>query len=165
VLAGAYHPATPTDIYVGEASGGVFLSRDGGGTWQGSSLLNIHIFSLAADPDRSDVIYAGAWGGLYRSLDRGLSWTDINAGLDNAFPHTIHILPGAPPTLLAGTTFGLISYTDAYASSLDTPEDGGLAPLIFYCLAGGAAMGALLGFTWFRRRGKRDTRDHRRSVW
>ncbi|MCL1890003.1 MAG: hypothetical protein FWF99_05830 [Desulfovibrionaceae bacterium] len=165
VLAGAYHPATPTDIYVGEASGGVFRSQDGGRTWQGSSLLNIHIFSLAANPSQPNVVYTGAWGGLYRSLDKGLSWTDINAGLDNAFPHTIHVLPGSPPVLLAGTTFGLLSYTDTFSLKTQEPGRSGRAPLIVYGLGGGAALGALLGFTWFRRRGKRNTQDRRKPVW
>ena len=165
VLAGAYHPATPTDVYVGEASGGVYRSQDGGRTWQGSSLLNIHIFSLAADPARPNLVYAGAWGGIYRSVDKGLSWTDINAGLDNAFPHTIHMLPVTPPLLLAGTTYGLLSYTDA---SLKMPEQGsdGLATPITYGLGVSAALGLLLAFLWLRRRRKRATPDDsQQPVW
>ena len=165
VLAGAYHPATPTDVYVGEASGGVFRSRDGGRTWEGSSLLNIHIFSLAADPARPGVVYAGAWGGLYRSFDGGLTWADINAGLDNAFPHALHVLPGSPPVLLAGTTFGLLSYTDTLSLSAPGPDSGGPAPLPALGLGGGAALAALLGLAWFRRRAKRKGRDRPRPVW
>ena len=163
VLAGAYHPATPTDVYVGEASGGVFRSRDGGRSWQESSLLNIHIFSLAAAPSQANLVYAGAWGGIYRSADKGLSWTDINTGLDNAFPHTLHALPSTPPVLLAGTTFGLLSYTDA---SLDMPEQGQDVsfPLIV-CGIGGAALAALFGLLWLRRRGRRALDEGRRPVW
>ena len=162
VLAGAYHPATPTDVYVGEASGGVFRSQDGGRTWQGSSLLNVHIFALAASPTHPNVMYTGAWGGVYRSVDNGLSWTDINAGLDNAFLHAIHVLPESPPVLLAGTTYGLISYTDF---SLKAPEPGGGPGSLVYGLGGGAALGAMLGFLWFRRRRKRQIPDSQKPVW
>jgi photosystem II stability/assembly factor-like uncharacterized protein len=163
VLAGAYHPASPTDLYVGDASGGVFRSQDGGRTWQGSSLLNIHIFSFAASPACPGVVYAGAWGGIYRSTDKGLSWTDINAGLDNAFPHTVHALPGNPPTLLAGTTYGLLSYTDA-ALKVPTQREGGTQTLIA-CGLGGAALVALLGFLRLWKRRKRAAPDSQQSVW
>ncbi|MCL1916461.1 MAG: hypothetical protein FWG17_07145 [Desulfovibrionaceae bacterium] len=163
VLAGAYHPATPTDVYVGEASGGVFRSQDGGQSWQESSLLNIHIFSLAADPSQANLVYAGAWGGIYRSADKGLSWMDVNAGLDNAFPHTIHVLSSNPPVLLAGTTFGLLSYTDV---SLDMPEQGrDISPLLIICGIGGVSLAALSVLLWLRLRGRRARDEGRRPVW
>ncbi|MDR0239899.1 MAG: hypothetical protein LBI88_06690 [Deltaproteobacteria bacterium] len=165
LLAGAYHPATPTDLYVGEASGGVYRSQDGGRSWQGSSLLNIHIFSLAASPTYPDVVYAGAWGGVYRSTDKGLNWTDINAGLDNAFVHAVHVLPGKPPTLLAGTTYGLLSYTDA-ALHVSAGRDRGMEPLIVYGLGGGVALVLLLGFLFVRRRAKRKAQNgQQQPVW
>ena len=164
LLAGAYHPASPTDLYVGQASGGVFRSQDGGRSWQGSSLLNIHIFSFAASPAYPDTVYAGAWGGIYRSTDKGLNWTDINAGLDNAFPHTLHVVSDNPLTLLAGTTFGLLSYTD---DSLNAPRKGdeGRTSLILYGLGVSAALALLFGFQYLRQRAKRKTRDAPQSVW
>ena len=167
VLVGASHPATPTDVYVGDAGGGVYRSVDGGRSWQESSLLNIHIFSLAADPIRPNVLYAGAWGGMYRSVDKGQSWTDINAGLDNAFPHAIHVLPGAaPPILFAGTTFGLLMYTDAaLADALKQVDDGSTTMLIASGLGIAAASACLLVFARLRRRGKRDAQDSRQPIW
>jgi photosystem II stability/assembly factor-like uncharacterized protein len=162
VLAGAYHPATPTDLYVGEAGGGVYLSADGGRSWQGSSLVNLHIFSFAASRDYPGTIYAGAWGGVYRSTDRGLNWTDINAGLENAFPHTVHVLPGAPPTLLAGTTYGLLSYTDASLPAPAKDKEG--AETLLYSLGGGAALILLSGLLYRRQRAKR-TEAGQQSVW
>jgi len=165
VIIGASHPATPTDVYVGDASGGVYRSLDGGRTWQGSSLLNIHIFSLAADPARPNVLYAGAWGGMYRSVDKGQTWTDINAGLDNAFLHAVHVLPVTPPVVFAGTTFGLLSYTDAALMDVLKQGDGGSTMYTAFGLGGGVALGLLCAFLWLRRRKKRNTQDSRQSVW
>ena len=165
VLAGARHPATPTNVSDGKASGGVFRTQDGGKTWQGSSLLNIHIFSFAADLAFPNVVYASTGGGIYRSVDKGLSWTDINTGLDNTFPHAIHVLPVNPPIVLAGTTFGLLSYTDA---SLNIPEqgsDGSATTPVVYGIVGGGGLGLLLGLLWLLLRRKRDIPDSQQPVW
>lgn len=162
LLAGAYHPATPTDLYVGDACGGVFRSIDGGRTWQGSGLLNLTIFSLAGDASHPGVVYAGAWGGAYRSIDKGQVWTDINAGLDNAFLHKIHVLPGNPPVILAGTTFGLLSYTDTALEKL-LQKNTGLSSLAWCGIGGGIAL-TVIG-AWFLWRKRRRAKESDRSVW
>lgn len=143
VLAGCYHPATPTDLYVGEASGGVYRTEDGGMTWKPTELENITIFSFAASPDYPGVVYAGAWGGAYRSVNGGMNWQDINAGLDNAFLHSAHAFEGHPPTVLAGTTYGLLSLTDVEVDNL-AKADGKKDDLPLGLVAGGAALLACL---------------------
>ena len=161
VLAGCYHPATPTDLYVGEASGGVYRSEDGGMTWKTTELENITIFSFATSPDYPGVVYAGAWGGAYRSVNGGVNWQDINAGLDNAFLHSSHMFEGRPPTVLAGTTYGLLSLTDMEVDDLvkaNTGDDVSPGPVA----AGAAALICLLGLVVFMRRKKKSAS---RTAW
>lgn len=163
VLAGAYHPATPTDLYIGEASGGVYRTADGGRTWQETSLLNITIFSFTHGEDYPGAVYAGAWGGAYRSLDKGETWTDINSGLDNAFLHKVHMLPGKPPTILGGTTFGLISFTDMEIDKLW--QRGDVLPAYVWYGGGSAALVLAVLLFWLRRRGKNSAGSGRGPVW
>ncbi|MDR3177043.1 MAG: hypothetical protein LBU06_11005 [Desulfovibrio sp.] len=163
VLAGAYHPATPTDFYVGQSNGGAFRTVDGGRTWKETGLLTITIFSFAAHAQYPGVVYAGAWGGAYRSTDRGATWTDINTGLDNPFLHKVYVLPGKPPVILAGTTYGLLSYTDANIATLPGAGDD-VPPLVRYGLAAVAVL-AVAVFLLVRRSRRRASPDSRKPVW
>lgn len=164
VLAGAYHPATPTDLYVGEANGGVYRTVDGGRTWQETSLLNITIFSFTESPDYPGAVWVGAWGGSYRSTDKGETWMDINSGLDNAFLHKVHAMPGTPPVILGGTTFGLLSFTDNEITTLiQTGSDFPTAA--WYGIGGAAALALVILAAILRRRGKKDGPAEKDSVW
>ncbi|MDR2801098.1 MAG: hypothetical protein LBB52_07530 [Desulfovibrio sp.] len=163
VLAGAYHPATPTDFYVGQSNGGAFRTVDGGRTWGETDLLTITIFSFTAHAQYPGVVYAGAWGGAYRSTDRGVTWTDINTNLDNPFLHKVYALPGKPPVILAGTTYGLLSYTDMNIETLSGAGDDAW-PLVRYGLAVGVVL-AVAGFLLVRRNRKRASPDSRKPVW
>jgi photosystem II stability/assembly factor-like uncharacterized protein len=164
LLAGANHPASPTDLYVGESSGGVFRSLDGGRTWQESGLLNTTVFSFSSTPEYPGVIYAGAWGGAYRSVDKGLSWVDINTGLDNAFLHTTYVSPTKPPLILAGTTFGLLSYTDADMNTILSGRHAATAPVAYY--AGACALLALMaGYFFVMWKRKRSKQLNKQPVW
>jgi hypothetical protein len=68
-------PATPPAIAIGSNGLGVFVSEDGGGSWQerNQGLRTLTVQALAADGGE---LIAGTWfGGLFRSTDRGRSWT------------------------------------------------------------------------------------------
>lgn len=163
LLAGAYHPASPTDLYVGKANGGVFRSLDAGRTWQETGLLNLTAFAFASVPNRPQAVYAAAWGGVYRSLDRGESWIDINTGLDNAFVHEIFVMPESPPVILAGTTFGLISYTDLTLEPL-LRQQGKSSSILRYAL-GAAGIAALLLAILARRRAGNKKQADKKPAW
>jgi len=164
VLAGVHHPATQADAHSGESGGGVFRSTNRGNTWHRSSLLNSRIFSFTGDPAYPNVVYASTDDGIYRSVDSGLSWTSINAGLDTIFPHTILFLPANPPVLLAGTTSGLFSYTDTTVEMQEQGSDSSTT-IIAFGLGGVAALGLLSAFLWLRRRRKDNTPDSQQPVW
>jgi len=82
------NPSDSSTILVAVASdgtdgGGVYRSTNGGTIWQRTYTL--YASTLAADPTSPDVLYFGSkqWGCVFRSVDGGISWTDIS--------------PGAPP--------------------------------------------------------------------
>jgi photosystem II stability/assembly factor-like uncharacterized protein len=68
-----FHPTTPTTLFAAGVSGGVWRSDDDGGSWRptGNGLININVNSLAIDPRRPDVMYAGTGEGYFREEIRG----------------------------------------------------------------------------------------------
>ncbi len=103
----AIDPRDTNIIYIGAAEGGVWKTRDGGGSWipltdtqlvrtqwTGLAKATMSIGSLAIDPGKPQTIYAGtgdpnvaccffgAGLGVFRSIDGGGTWTPTGA---NAF--------------------------------------------------------------------------------
>ena len=68
-----FHPATPTTLFAAGVSGGLWRSEDDGASWRpiGEGLTNLTINSLAIDPTRPDVMYAGTGEGYFREEIRG----------------------------------------------------------------------------------------------
>ncbi|MDJ0925052.1 MAG: hypothetical protein QNJ77_10860 [Acidimicrobiia bacterium] len=79
----AIGPGEPYNVYAGVTgtNPGVWASRDGGDTWaslhnDGFGFVTVH--AVAIDPADSTVVFAAPWGdGLYRSGDRGATWTQL----------------------------------------------------------------------------------------
>jgi photosystem II stability/assembly factor-like uncharacterized protein len=70
ILASVYHDGV---------AGSVFLSLDGGESWNPSSrgLGTRDVFAFCQLPDQPNVVYAGTNTGVYRSNDRGESWSFV----------------------------------------------------------------------------------------
>lgn len=112
----AVDPSSPSTIYVGTASSGVFKSEDSGATWQAAraGLESLNIQVLAIDPVTTNNLYAGtATGGMFRSRDGGVSWTAINNGLENLGVYSIAIHPQDPARVYAGTFGNLFQTVNA----------------------------------------------------
>ena len=100
------HPKDPNVVYIaamGHTWGanderGVFMTTDGGKTWKKTLYIDeLHGASdLDIDPQNPNILYAGMWhfqrkpwtftsgskkGGVFRSIDGGLTWKKIEKGL------------------------------------------------------------------------------------
>ncbi|MFL6375117.1 MAG: VPS10 domain-containing protein [Pyrinomonadaceae bacterium] len=64
-------------IWVGTATSGVIVSRDGGHSWTktNGAVDNVPVSSVMSDPKRPDYIYVGTTQTFYVSRDNGQSWS------------------------------------------------------------------------------------------
>ncbi len=88
-------PANPDVIYAACGSQGIMMTSDGGNNWSGKnkglSELNqsIKYISLAIDPNKPEVIYAGTGeyrGQIYKSIDKGEHWVKLTTNSNNIYP-------------------------------------------------------------------------------
>jgi hypothetical protein len=98
-------PERPARMGVAISTGGVYLTDDNGASWRASNtgvradfLPDKHpefgqcVHKVAQAPRRPDRLFLQNHWGLYRSDDRGETWTDIANGVpsDFGFPMAIH---------------------------------------------------------------------------
>ncbi len=88
-----------------------WVTRDGGKNWKADAegiIDDSDIMSLLVDEGSPERLYMSACSGIYRSENRGASWTKLQ-GIPYAARRTQVIVqdPGRPGTLYAGTTEGL----------------------------------------------------------
>ncbi len=105
------------DLDGGDApSLGVMKSTDGGITWSNTGLnfsivQSKRIARLLIDPTNANVIYCGTSGGIFKSYDAGVNWSQMSAsGVQD-----MEMKPGDPNTLYASKT-SLIKTTNGGAS-------------------------------------------------
>ena len=109
--------ADATTVFAGTASGHVYRTADGE-TWllDGGGLPSLPIVGLAVDGGRLGTVYAAvnpefasppATGGLYRSVDGGVSWEARNAGLPQI--PSRRLLDVAADPLSPGTVYTAVS--------------------------------------------------------
>ncbi len=83
----APHPTNPDVAYIASASGGVWITSDGGAAWSPltDELPNLNHGTVAVAPSNPDIVIAGtgefttssSGDGLFRSLDGGMTWDRI----------------------------------------------------------------------------------------
>jgi photosystem II stability/assembly factor-like uncharacterized protein len=107
VTAVAINPTTPTTLYVGTSSTGVFQSLNGGANWSATGLSGdaLSVSALAINPTTPTTLYAGVYSsGVYESTNGGTSWSAVNTGLPaGTWVSALAINPTTPTTLYAGT--------------------------------------------------------------
>jgi photosystem II stability/assembly factor-like uncharacterized protein len=116
-------PRNQNRIYIGAATGGVWLTEDAGQSYRPltETLANLSIGSLAMTPQNPDVLYAGtgenfagfAGMGIFKSTNGGQSWTFLNSTSTDAAVNPlagewgavnrIVVSPADPNLLLAAT--------------------------------------------------------------
>jgi photosystem II stability/assembly factor-like uncharacterized protein len=132
-------PAAGT-LYAGDETGGPLLrSRDGGASWQPLAGSPAGTLTLALDPSRPRILYAGTSFGAYKSTNGGATWMQITNGLPT-FPIVLAIAvsPRSPRTLYLATnsrTPGEVVFRSDDGGARWTPVDGGMLPGTTYALA------------------------------
>ncbi len=84
----------PGKVYYGHFPSGFFISEDNGHTWKDSSLRlgNDGMFSLSMHPHNHDILFAGTYNGIVKSVDRGRTWEMISTGMPSEqWPYTVAI--------------------------------------------------------------------------
>ncbi len=94
------------------SAGGVYLSEDGGDSWQpanaGVRAENLpqpypetghNVHRIVMHPRAPERLYRQCYNGTYRSDDGARSWTEITAGLPSDFGYAIVVDPGDPDTV------------------------------------------------------------------
>ena len=85
--------------------GGLVKSMDAGRTWTriDNGITN-GVSALALHPTAADILYCGTWsGGIYRTTNGGLGWSNISAGLPGKEIRAIAINPADLTKVYAGT--------------------------------------------------------------
>ena len=134
-------------IYVGTSNGRIMASSDGGNTFTlGTGNAARFISDFAVDPTNAAVAYAtvsgfGA-GHVYKTTNRGVTWTSITSNLPDVPVLSIVIQPGVE--LDIGTDLGLFRSTDDGATWVPFP---GLPNVAVYDLAFNPATQLLVAAT------------------
>lgn len=123
----AIHPTNPLIMWLGSVGGGIWKTIDGGTTWApvDDFLPNLAIASLAVDPKRANVLYAGTgegyWNidgirgeGIYRTTDGGTTWAILPSTASGfEYVNRLAIHPTNTARLLAATPNNLSESTDS----------------------------------------------------
>lgn len=93
-------------ICVGTLGQGIWRSADGGETWarvRQGLYSESAVRALAVHPREPHIMYAGAESGIYRSDDRGASWTHLDSPMNTLPIWALAIDPVDPHIMFAGT--------------------------------------------------------------
>lgn len=103
-LVGLFEKVDPYDP--AEDDSGLYESADGAGTWSRIRLPAAFQGSLpngwAFDPVDPQTLYAAGWSGLYRTHDRGATWTRLGETLPYLTAYAVAVDPLDPRRLYAG---------------------------------------------------------------
>jgi photosystem II stability/assembly factor-like uncharacterized protein len=104
-------PGDPDRLALAMSAVGVWLTADGGETWEHGNAglvagympddardetMTLCVHNLHRSPARPERMFMQFHGGVYRSDDAGRSWTDIGAGLPSDFGFPMALDPADP---------------------------------------------------------------------
>ena len=87
----AIDPNNPNIVYVGTAQNGLFVTTDGGASWQSVNAVPISrtdgsggypgITGIEFDPANTNIIFAASYGnGVYETTNGGATWSQLTSG-------------------------------------------------------------------------------------
>jgi len=126
-------PSKANVVYVGTTSvfsntGAVYKSVDGAASWGPGKLYTgaLSVNALSLSPSNSNTIFAATYRGMFKSVDGGENWVEINNGLINTgiisrVPFTIPTVAIDPsnPNLIYAPTLPIISGPPVVCRSAD----------------------------------------------
>ncbi len=78
----------------------------GANVWTSGGPYDGGVMALGIDPTNPSMLYAGTDAGVFKSTDRGTTWTAASSGLSSPEVNAIAIDPTNRATLYAGTYYG-----------------------------------------------------------
>ena len=122
----AVDPSNAARVYMGGFS--FYRSEDSANTFTNiGSIIHVDHHAIAFDPTNPDMVYVGTDGGVYRTPNRGTSWTNLNNTLAiTQFYGGIALHPTDTLTVIGGTQDnGTLQYTGFPSWTSIIGGDGG----------------------------------------
>ena len=117
----AYAPDNPDRVYLGTSAGRMYVSNDGGASWELFAHLgegfDFVLDNIVIDPREPKTMYVAAWsieqntGELFRTRDGGHRWTALE-GMHGQSVRSLALAPSDSKTLVAGTLEGVFRSND-----------------------------------------------------
>ena len=87
-------------------NGSILTSRDSGVTWRDST-LNYGVIRIGFDLNNEGTLYLGTHGGVYKSVNDGVTWDFLSSGFPHKLVTAIIVDPVESQLVYAGTMDGL----------------------------------------------------------
>jgi photosystem II stability/assembly factor-like uncharacterized protein len=95
----------------------IIKSTDAGSSWSLATLTGVTVRSIKIDPQSPSTVYVAAdEGGIFKSVDGGVNWIQVNEGLSSLGVVSLTIDRAVPSILYAGTSAGLFKSTNGGGS-------------------------------------------------
>lgn len=102
------NPKSPSELYAATYAGLIYRSTNNGASWARRTAINSEIYDLAIDPKNPSILYGLAYRQVYKSVNKGLSFTATNLGQDASAPYgRIAVHPTNPQVLFI---IGVVCY-------------------------------------------------------
>lgn len=137
---------TKNTWYVGSVGGGIWKTTNAGTTWRDltAQLPNLSTTTLAQAQSNRNILYAGtgegfynadaiSGNGIFKSTDRGETWTQLTATANNSnffYVNRLVVDPINENVVVVGTSKGIFKTKDGGATWLKTSSTGNIDHLI-----------------------------------
>ena len=138
----------PAILYVATFRNRIYKSVDGGGQWMPASngFTPITAQDIAVDPNDGNVVLASSDVGVFRSVDAGANWAQVNGPLENTAVRDLLFVADTPGLVYAGTS-GLGVFKSSDSGQTWTEDNTGLGQQNVTALTYDAATQKLLAAT------------------